>query len=93
MKALRAALAVVAARVLWEAGGRVFAKLHDLSCSHLEPVKCTRCAPHRWIIGIDRAHAHLHEVHQTEMDAEREMARAEHKIMLEGMGLIRPSDD
>ena len=38
-------------------------------------------------------HAHLHEVHQTEMDAEKEMAKAEQKIMLESMGLIRPSDD
>jgi len=93
VKALRAALAVVAARVLWEAGGRIFAKLYGLSRSHLEPVKCTRCTPKRWIIGIDRAHTHLHEVHQTEMDAEKEMAKAEQKIMLESMGLIRPSDD
>lgn len=93
MKALRAALAVVVARVLWETGGRLFAKLYDLSRSHLEPVKCKRCTPKRWIIGIDRAHTHLHEVHQTEMDAEKEMAKAEQKIMLESMGLIRPSDD
>ena len=37
MKALRAALAVVVARVLWEAGGRLFAKLYDLCAPTSSP--------------------------------------------------------